>query len=47
MLYIFDLGNVIVDIDFQPGIGGLERFNPHPAGDAEAAFHHGRGFPSA
>ena len=40
MLYIFDLGNVIVDIDFNRVLGA-ERFNPHPAGDAEAAFHHG------
>ncbi len=38
MLYIFDLGNVIVDIDFQPGIGSLERFNPHPAGDAGSSI---------
>lgn len=41
MLYIFDLGNVIVDIDFNRVLGAPERFNPHPAGDAEAAFHHG------
>lgn len=40
MLYIFDLGNVIVDIDFNRVLGH-GRFNPHPAGDAEAAFHHG------
>ncbi len=41
MLYIFDLGNVIVDIDFNRVLGAWSGFNPHPAGDAEAAFHHG------
>jgi hypothetical protein len=27
MLYIFDLGNVIVDIDFNRVLGHMERFN--------------------
>ena len=46
MLYIFDLGNVIVDIDFNRVLD-MERFEPHPTRDAQAAFHHGRGVPSA
>lgn len=33
MLYIFDLGNVIVDIDFNRVLG-LERFNAYSAGIA-------------
>jgi hypothetical protein len=47
MLYIFDLGNVIVDIDFNRVLGTWSDLTPHPAGDAEAAFHHGRGVPPA
>ncbi len=34
MLYIFDLGNVIVDIDFNRCAGSLERFNAYSAGIA-------------
>lgn len=34
MLYIFDLGNVIVDIDFNRVLGGLERFNACSTGYA-------------
>ncbi len=34
MLYIFDLGNVIVDIDFNRVLGAWERFNAYSAGYA-------------
>lgn len=34
MLYIFDLGNVIVDIDFNRVLGSLERFNACSTGYA-------------
>lgn len=41
MLYIFDLGNVIVDIDFN-GCWGLESLQRGTVGDAEQAFYDGR-----
>lgn len=47
MLYIFDLGNVIVDIDFNRVLGAWSDFSRVPAGDVKAEFRHGRDLPSA
>ena len=46
MLYIFDLGNVIVDIDFNRVLGTWSDLTRIPC-DAAAAFHHGRSVPPA
>lgn len=43
MLYIFDLGNVIVDIDFNRVLG-VERSESSTAGFAEAKIYDGRDF---
>ena len=46
MLYIFDLGNVIVDIDFNRVLGTWSDLSC-TAGFVKAKFHHGRGFSPA
>lgn len=44
MLYIFDLGNVIVDIDFNRVYRCVERSESSTAGFAEAKIYDGRDF---
>lgn len=44
MLYIFDLGNVIVDIDFNRVLGAWSDFSRVPLGDVKAEFRHGETF---
>ncbi|VDZ96891.1 haloacid dehalogenase-like hydrolase [Salmonella enterica subsp. enterica] len=41
MLYIFDLGNVIVDIDFNRVLGVWSDLSRVPAGFAEAKIYDG------
>ena len=43
MLYIFDLGNVIVDIDFNRVLGTWSDLS-RTAGFVKAKFHHGEAF---
>lgn len=47
MLYIFDLGNVIVDIDFNRVLGTWSDLKSYAVGFAKAKFHHGGGFSPA
>ncbi|VDZ70393.1 probable haloacid dehalogenase-like hydrolase STY3852 [Klebsiella aerogenes] len=47
MLYIFDLGNVIVDIDFNRVLGTWSDLTRIPAGDAKARLCYGRCLPPA
>lgn len=47
MLYIFDLGNVIVDIDFNRVLGTWSDLTRIPLATPAAAFHHGRSVPPA
>ncbi len=43
MLYIFDLGNVIVDIDFKRVLGVWSKIKQCSVGYIERAFYDGRG----
>lgn len=47
MLYIFDLGNVIVDIDFNRVLGAWSDFSRVPLATLKAELRDGRDLPPA